>query len=494
MQLRDLLNSIGVTQTNIPDVRVGSLCCDTRQLDSHCLFFALPGTNVDGSEYIAEALKGGASAVVSEDNRLGDSDSKVFIVENARQALSRAATAFYGCPSSSFYLNGVTGTNGKTTLTYLLERIWGLEKSGVMGTVNVRYAGQILPATHTTPDPIQIQKIFSTMRDHVDKVSIEVSSHALDQERVGGCEFDSAVFTNLTQDHLDYHQSMEEYYLSKRKLFLSGLAQSSKKDKLAVINRDDDYGQRLIADLQNAPYQVQTFSSAGNEADISLLKAEYTIQGTKAWLKTSDGEIVFSTNLIGEHNLKNIMAAALVGQHSGLKMDQILKKLSQVSVPGRLDRVLSSNFFVDYAHTPDALENVLSAVKKIMNNDGNIGRLIAVFGCGGDRDRKKRPLMGGVAAKWADVSLVTSDNPRTEDPELIVKDILPGVEAVQSKFDGTLGYLVEVDRRQALKRAVELAGVNDVVVVAGKGHEDYQIIGTKKIHFDDREILTEFLG
>lgn len=474
---------------------VGAPCSDSRLIRRGDVFFAIDGTQLKGTDYMADAAKGGASAIVCAEDVELELSIPVIHVRQVRRALAHAAAEFYDHPSRSFYLNGVTGTNGKTTITYLLEKFWEKKTSGVIGTVNIRYAGKIQQASHTTPDPVGLQSIFADMKtSQVQKASVEVSSHALDQYRCDFCDFDSAIFTNLTQDHLDYHGTMENYFQAKSILFERILRDSAKKNTLAVINQDDDYGKKLLTTLRRDDLKAQGFSLKDTNADLHVLRSSVSMNGLEAELGGLLGNFILRSNLIGDHNLRNIMAALLVGAHSGESVHDMLEKLESITVPGRLDRVGKTRFFVDYAHTPDALLNVLTAVRNVMSADGHSGRLITVFGCGGDRDRTKRPLMGEVAAQLSDVVLVTSDNPRTENPEKIVADILPGVTKRQKPYDIGSGYIVEVDRREALRRAVELAGVDDVVVVAGKGHEDYQIIGKEKIHFDDKEILAGLLG
>lgn len=495
MYLKDVLKNLDlVTEGGIPSLEISGLCCDSRAVKPGNVFFALPGVKDDGVRYAAEAAKRGASVVICQ-SREEIFGVPVIVVKDAREALARAAVEFYGSPTQDFYLCGVTGTNGKTTLTYLLEKLWQPARVGVLGTVNFRYADQVLSATHTTPDSLVLQSMFSQMKkSNVSHVAMEVSSHALEQKRTLGCDFDSAVFTNLTQDHLDYHQDMESYYQSKKILFEQSLVQSGKKNKLAVINADDSYGQRLYQELTGCDFSLSRFSEKDPSAEMSVVRSEFGIRGSQCDLSFQGKTYSLSTNLIGAHNVRNIMAALLVGLHRETHLEVLLERCRDVCVPGRLERVLESGFFVDYAHTPDALENVIMALKTVMENEAHTGRLFVVFGCGGDRDKTKRPLMGQVAARLADVVIVTSDNPRTENPEHIVADILPGVKKVKDAFDGYRGYLVEIDRRFALEMVTKMAGADDVVLVAGKGHEDYQIIGTQKIHFDDREILAGYLA
>lgn len=487
MKLYDLLENI--VDEKVPDLEISHVSCDSRQVVSGTLFFAVPGTVTDGAQYIAEAIHKGASAIVYQVEGRAHGSVPHFKVDDVRQTMAKVAARFYHEPSLKFYLCGVTGTNGKTTTTYLLEKIWFEEVIGVIGTINARYKKTILPATHTTPDVFSTQKIFSDMvQEGITAAVMEVSSHALEQKRVLSCHFDSVIFTNLTQDHLDYHKNMEAYYQAKKLLF-SELLRSSKKDsKLAVVNLDDEYGVRLVKEVAGT-YEIKTFSVKNPKADIFVKTADYSIGGTRAEIILKGKSKKIETNLLGEHNLKNIMAAVLVALHRGAELDFVCDQVIDVRVPGRLERVLNSGFFVDYAHTPDALENVITALRKIMKR----GRLIVVFGCGGDRDKAKRPLMGKVCAELADVALVTSDNPRTENAMVIISDILPGMNGKIKSYDDKTGMMVEVDRKKALEMAVRIAEPDDVVLVAGKGHEDYQIIGTEKLHFDDREILTELI-
>lgn len=392
--------------------------------------------------------------------------------------------------SRSFFLAGITGTNGKTTLTYLLRHLWAPYKVGIIGTIQTLIGDTSMAATLTTPDAAALSVIFEKMKEaHVSHVALEVSSHALQQKRVHACDFDVAVFTNLTQDHLDYHRDMETYYQAKKKFFTEVLSTSTKTQKLAVINRDDPYGLRLLQEITDVP--VQSFSLKDTKAHAVLLRAEYGFSGTQMKIRLHDEVLDIHTNLIGQHNVQNILAALLVAATDTDVLKSLQSKLENVTVPGRLERVGESSFFVDYAHTPDALKNVLSAMRVLMTQEKSdkASRLIVVFGCGGDRDEAKRPLMGAVAAEFADVVIVTSDNPRTEDAQKILNDILAGVVPQKEIFQGVSGYLVEIDRERALAKAVDIATDHDVVVVAGKGHEDYQIIGTTKYPFDDRKIL-----
>jgi UDP-N-acetylmuramoyl-L-alanyl-D-glutamate--2,6-diaminopimelate ligase len=484
MQLEALLTNI-VEEASIPSIDITHLTSDSRQVVKGSLFFAVPGEKVDGHDFIEQAISQGAEAIIAQ--KMEEVSVPFFKVSDTRKTLAQVSACFHGYPAKDFYACGVTGTNGKTTITYLLELLFAQELTGVMGTVNIRYAGKVEEATHTTPDAVELEGSLARMRDAgVKMVAMEVSSHALEQSRAQGVDFDSAIFTNMTQDHLDYHGDMESYYQSKRKLFFEVLGASSKKNKLAVINLDDEYGQRLAEEVQPV-CAIKTFSLHDKTADLYLLEAEYGIQETRAKFGYGKSVYELETNLLGAYNLQNILAACLVAEHRGQDLATCFAKMKDVSVPGRLERVLGKNVFVDYAHTPDALKNVLMALKKVMQT----GKLFTVFGCGGDRDRGKRPLMAEAAATFADVVVITSDNPRMEDPAKIIEEAAVGIGQHKTMDQDCF---IEVDRKQAMALAISKMQADDVLLVAGKGHEDYQIIGNKKIHFDDREELTKLIG
>lgn len=498
MLLKELLHDIDFSSgRDLPHIAVNGLSCDSRTVKSGFVFFAVSGTRESGLKYAEEAQKNGAVAIVHDAESRLDLQIPCIRVKQVRPVMCRAAATFYGQPSRDFYLSGVTGTNGKTTFTYLMESFARPKKSGVIGTVKIRYADQVLDTSHTTPDAITLQELFARMKAAgVVTVAMEVSSHALDQCRAHASHFDSAVFTNLTQDHLDFHQNMENYFQAKLKLFTECLTQSEKTHKRAVINLDSPYGKRIIEILRGTKdknIEITTYSCHDKNATVALDSAQYSFEGTDMKLIVNGKSFSCHSNLIGNHNIQNIMAALLVGLHQKMDLDEMAARLAKVSVPGRLERVAGKNFFVDYAHSPDALENVIRALQNIRQQQQKPGRLIVLFGCGGDRDQGKRPQMGEIAAKMADVVLVTSDNPRTEDPLDIISDILDGVVEHQDKFDGERGYLTQVDRESALEEAVKLARPEDIVLIAGKGHEDYQIIGTEKRYFDDREVLASLL-
>lgn len=497
MHLGDLLQHIEPLRFNgDPGMEIQGLYYDSRQVQPGGLFFALRGVAADGHRFIGAALQAGAVGVVAEDASAVPPGTASIIVADARFAMSWAAAAFYANPTATVPLIGITGTNGKTTTTYLVETM--LESAGmpaaVLGTVNYRFRELFLPAPNTTPESVDLQRI---MRELVDagarSVVMEVSSHALEQKRVDGCLFDVGVFTNLTRDHLDYHGTMDAYLESKTRLFSLLLADdpAAKPSRRAVVNYDDPYG-KLIADAAACP--VLTYGLEKG-ADVTAADVTFSVNGISGLLATPTGRVSFHSAMLGRFNLYNILAAAAAGVALNMPLEAIRRGIEEHRrVPGRLERVDNDRgvtVLVDYAHTGDALENVLQTLREIAT-----GRIITVFGCGGDRDRGKRPIMGGIAAALSDLALVTSDNPRTEEPSAILAEILGGIEPLglreyrAEELAGGFpekGFATCPDRRKAILLAARAARRGDIVLLAGKGHEDYQIIGTVKHHFDDRE-------
>ncbi|MEG3850969.1 UDP-N-acetylmuramoyl-L-alanyl-D-glutamate--2,6-diaminopimelate ligase, partial [Microcoleus sp. herbarium13] len=393
------------------------------------------------------------------------------------QVCAQIATAFYGNPASKLKLVGVTGTNGKTTTTHLIEFLLNQMQlpTAIFGTLYTRWPGYEKTALYTTPFAVELQKELAEAVAAGCKYAVmEVSSHALAQQRVLGCGFEVAVFTNLTQDHLDFHADMEDYFKAKALLFSSDYLKSR-----AVVNIDDACGMRIVETLNSE--QVWSYSTTDKTADLYAFDLQYQPNGVKGMLHTPQGETAFDLPLVGQFNLSNMLAAVGAALELGLDLSAIADKLSQFSgVPGRMERVQISadqdiSVIVDYAHTPDSLENLLKASRPFIS-----GEMICVFGCGGDRDRTKRPIMGKIVAELADVAVVTSDNPRTEVPDRILEDILAGIPA-------EIKPIVLCDRAAAIRTAIMDAKPGDGVLIAGKGHEDYQILGTEKVHFDDRE-------
>lgn len=486
MKLAELIKTVEAKVKGSTSVDVVDICYDSTKVMAGACFVAIKGTNRDGHDFIDKAIKRGAKVIVSA--RPVNVDVTNVVVENTGAALAKISAAFFRHPTKKMRTFGVTGTNGKTTITYLMEAILkeAGRKPGVIGTVNFRYAGKEFPSVNTTPMAYDLQKIFADMLAHkITDVVMEVSSHALHQERVRAIEFDSAIFTNLTQDHLDYHKGFEDYYGAKESLFTDYLVASSKKSKFAIVNIDDNFGRRILEKLKGV--NVVTYGFAG-ESDVHVSKLECSTVGNKMIVSTPWGELDFTSHLKGKFNASNVMAVIAGLGANGVSPEIIQKGLEKFrNVPGRLEDVANSkgiSVFVDYAHTPDALKNVLETLRPITK-----GKLITVFGCGGDRDKTKRPIMGEVAAKLSDVVVVTSDNPRTEEPNAIINDILPGVKKINGKK-----CVVEVDRRTAIETALLEAKKNDVVLIAGKGHENYQIVGREVREFDDRKEVLRYLG
>ncbi|MDD2752417.1 MAG: UDP-N-acetylmuramoyl-L-alanyl-D-glutamate--2,6-diaminopimelate ligase [Candidatus Omnitrophica bacterium] len=484
MKIKSLIRALdGLADCPISeDFEITGISCNSQEIKPGNLFVAIKGIRQDGNKYIEEAVSKGARVVIIEGAKCQvPSNEKVnFIrVEDARKALAKLAAEFYGHPSEKIKIIGITGTNGKTTISYLIEAILQENHSlpGVIGTVNYRFKGQEIPAKNTTPGPLELQSLFFQMRQAgVDYAVMEVSSHALAQGRTEGINFQSAIFTNLTQDHLDYHRSMEEYFQAKSRLFQNALPAT-----LKIINNDDAFGRRLKSETTG---RVTTYGIENN--------ADYMAQDLK--LKVEDSEFLFvgpraktkfKIQLIGRHNVLNILAALSWADQEGIPPEIIQAAIEKFSaVPGRLERVNCAKGFavyVDYAHTDDALKNVILSLRQAC-----AGKLIVVFGCGGERDKTKRPKMGKVVTELADYAIITSDNPRSEDPNQIIKEIEQGI----SKDN----YSVVPERGQAINKSLHLAKAGDIVLIAGKGHEDYQILKDKTIHFDDREVAAQCLN
>lgn len=451
------------------------------------IFVAIKGTRSDGHDYIADAVAHGAAAVVAE-RPVDSAGVPLILVKDARRALARLAATFYGNPSESLTIIVVTGTNGKSTVSYFIESVLAAAgfSVGVIGTVNYRFAGRTEPSPMTTPDAADLQALLARMRDSgVTHVVMEVSSHALVQGRTLFCSIDVAVFTNLSQDHLDYHKDMEAYFSAKGILFTEYPFRNGDKTLVSVVNGDDPYGLRLCGAISTPLLRA----GLADGADIRGVRVMADESGIRGDIETPAGTVRVNSPLVGMHNFYNAMSATGVGAALGITPSAISRGIADLAiVPGRLERVendLGRHVFIDYAHTPDALEKVLTSLNGIKT-----GRIITVMGCGGDRDRAKRPLMGAVAALLSDLLVITSDNPRTEDPEAIMAQIIPGAALHKRELAGESlsgpGFLAEPDRSRAIDLAVRASRAGDTILVAGKGHEDYQIIGTRKRHFDDR--------
>ncbi len=485
MKLRELLATVE-SVVQLPshpalDAEVKGLTTNSHACQPGDLFIGMPGTRVDGGEFWESAIASGAVAALVSPQAArkragGEGDFCVIPVADMIQACAQVAAAFYGYPALHLKLIGVTGTNGKTTTTHLIEFLLTQAQlpTALMGTLYARWAGFEQTSAHTTPFAVELQHQLAAAHKAGCQMGVmEVSSHALAQGRVLGCPFEVAVFTNLTQDHLDFHRDMEDYFAAKALLFSSDYLKGR-----AVVNADDPYGQRLISQINSDKWR---YSVHDRTADLWTSHLHYEPDGVSGMLHTPRGEVAFRSPLVGEYNLANLLAAVGAVLHLGMDLELIAQVLPQFpGVPGRMERVQQGlaqdiSVIVDYAHTPDSLENLLRASRPFIP-----GKMICVFGCGGDRDRTKRPKMGQIAAQLADLVVVTSDNPRTEDAERILQDILAGIPT-------TVEYMVICDRATAIRTAILQAQPRDGVLIAGKGHEDYQILGTEKIHFDDRE-------
>ncbi len=491
MKLRELLAKVPsisvIGNHTVLDAEVTGLATNSHACQAGNLFLGMPGTRVDGGEFWESAIASGAIAALVSPKAAQKKPTEghcIIPTGDMNQACALLAAAFYDYPGQKMKMVGVTGTNGKTTTTHLIEFLLNNAQlpTALLGTLYARWPGFEETAAFTTPFAVDLQKkLAAAVAAGSEYAVMEVSSHALAQKRVLGCHFETAVFTNLTQDHLDYHKDMDDYFEAKALLFNPDYLKGR-----GIINADDAYGQKLIAAL--GPEKAWTYSVSNNTADFWTSDLEYEPNGVKGMLHTPQGETSFYLPLVGQYNLSNMLAAIGAGLHLGLDLTAMAQKLPAFpGVPGRMERVQISpeqdiSVIVDYAHTPDSLENLLKAARPFI-----AGKAICVFGCGGDRDRTKRPKMGKIAVELADITVITSDNPRTEEPDKILGDILAGVpEQVEP-------YVIS-DRSLAIHTAIVIAEPGDGVLIAGKGHEDYQILGTEKIHFDDREQAREALA
>ena len=467
------------------EVQIHQICYDSRKVVRGDLFVAIHGTQSDGHQYIDTAIQNGAKVVVL-DNETAHPDPYFMhlgvvkiVVPDSRMALAQMSANFFSNPSAGMTMIGVTGTNGKTTTSTLIKAV--LESSGrqagLIGTIEYLIGNERYPATHTTPESLELQELFSKMTEKkCDAAVMEVSSHALEQHRTDGIHFQAAVFTNLTQDHLDYHLTMDNYFAAKSILF-----KNLSPESWAIINIDDPYGVKL---LDQTPARVITYGTSG----IPNIKAEnisLSMKGITMEIVHGGERIPITTPLMGRFNVSNILAAFGVGIALGIDKKIIRQAFEQgTRVNGRFEPILTPDgrtVIIDYAHTPDALQKTLSSITDIFGKQSG-HNIITVFGCGGNRDKTKRPRMGKIVSELSDITIITSDNPRNEEPEQIIRDVIAGIVPERT-------VLIEPDREKAILMALEQSKPGDVVLVAGKGHEDYQIIGSKKIHFSDREII-----
>ena len=496
MTLRELLEKLPAAESHgDTDVSIDSLTCDSRTVVPGSLFFALRGVQTDGHRYITQAVKAGAAAIVLEDAAAALDGLPWVKVADGRAAMGRLSALFNGDPTATKPLIGITGTNGKTTTTYLIEAILAAagKPAAVLGTISYRFGTTTIQASHTTPESTELQQAFRQLSEAgAEAFVMEVSSHALEQKRVDGCHFDVGIFSNLTRDHLDYHGTMESYLEAKSRFFSELLQPTDEKPRRrAAINMDDPYGAEMV---RRSACPVVTFGIEGT-CDVRTVAVSSSVNGIHASLVTPVGTIDIASRLLGRFNLSNILAAVAAGVAFDLPLPAIKHGIeNHTTVPGRMERVENSRgvtCLVDYAHTGDALENVLATLQEL-----GAGRIITLFGCGGDRDNGKRPIMGRIATTMSDLAIVTSDNPRTENPLTILEQIKAGITPLGlheyrpeelTAASTEKGFTMLENRHEAIRLAVRLARPGDIVLLAGKGHEDYQIIGTTKHHFDDRE-------
>lgn len=477
MRLNELLAGLPVKVIHgRDDIEVHSMVHDSREVTPGALFVCLPGAHVDGHDYLATAFDKGAVAALVQETRGLEDRGTLIVVEDTDRSMRELAPTFFGFPSRKLRMIAVVGTNGKTTSTYMIKTI--LEnagrKTGLIGTIQNMIGDQAVPTANTTPNSLQLQKLLAKMVEAgVQDVVMEVSSHAIALDRIAGLTYEVGLFTNITQDHLDFHKTFEAYREVK-----AGFFHKLPSQAVAIINRDDPNAEYF---LRGTTARILTYGE-DSPADIHAEEVRFHLTGIDFQVNTPAGRESIRIQMAGEFNLMNAMGAIGVGIALGVELPVIARAMARVTVPGRFQIVPGSNDFgvvVDYAHTPDGLENILNATKTLKPV-----RLIVVFGCGGDRDRSKRPIMGEIASRYADYTIITSDNPRSEEPEIIIDQIEAGIH-------GGSRYERLVDRREAIRRAVELAASGDFVIIAGKGHENYQIFADRTVHFDDLEVAAE---
>ncbi len=477
MKLSNIMKNIkfNLIQGDI-DVEIEEIQYDSRKIKKGDAFFCIEGYNVDGHKYIQNAINNGAVAVICQKNIEADLSCTVIKTEDSRKSLAIAAANYYDNPSSSMKIIGITGTNGKTTSAFMIKSI--LEehgyKVGLIGTIANYIGNKKIHTERTTPESLELHELFKQMVDSgVNYCVMEVSSHSLSLDRVYGIEFCESIFTNLTQDHLDFHKTFENYFNAKLKLF--------KLSKNSVINTDDIYGEKAYSLIKHSKLSY----GLDPNADIGASDIKMHSRGSKFNLNYKDNSFEIQLKIPGKYNVYNALGCIAVCLHQGIEPEIIKLGLEQVQVPGRCELVpdthnLGFEIILDYAHSPDGLENILKTAREFTK-----GKLICVFGCGGDRDKAKRCIMGKIGSDLSDIALITSDNPRTEDPLDIINDIVKGIE--KHNFE-----IIE-NRRGAIERAIEVASPGDVIVIAGKGHEDYQVLKHKTIHFDEREVVSEII-
>ncbi|SKA83406.1 UDP-N-acetylmuramoylalanyl-D-glutamate--2,6-diaminopimelate ligase [Caloramator quimbayensis] len=478
MKISEIVKNIDYMSIIGEDREIESLSYNTSSVKPNSMFFCIEGVKTDGHIFAQKAIDSGASAIVVSKDIDINGNASIIKVKDTREAMALMSSNFYGKPSQDINIIGITGTNGKTTSTFMIKSILDAynKKTALLGTIYNIIGDKKEEAKRTTPESMDLQKMFFDMKkEGIEYCIMEVSSHSLELKRVFDVKFKAGIFTNLTQDHLDFHGTMENYFNAKMKLF--------ECCDIPVINVDDKYGKRAVDKLNR---KIITFGIE-NDADVKGQDVIISEKGTNFKLKYKDESVSIGLHLPGKFNVYNALGAAAACLEMGIPLSAVKKGLENLeSVPGRSEKIISKRGFtvvIDYAHTPDGIENILKTAREYTK-----GRLTTLFGCGGDRDKTKRPLMGKAAGELSDFCIVTSDNPRTEDPKSIIEDILPGIDKTGC------AYVIIEDRKEAIKYALDNAKAGDVIVIAGKGHESYQILKEKTIHFDEREIVNELLN
>lgn len=483
MKVKELIEELEI-EYSVGDLEVDieEISYDSRRVSDGALFVAIEGFKTDGHKYINDAINRGAKALIVEKDISASKNVTMIKVNNSRRALAKVSSVFYGNPSSKLNVIGVTGTNGKTSVTYLIKAIFDAvrEKTGIIGTIGSVIEEKVTSTNNTTPESLDLQRILKDMVNYdIKNCIMEVSSHSLELDRVAFCEFNIGIFTNLSVDHLDFHKNIDNYLKAKTKLFY-------KTKNFNIINIDDEYGKKIANEIKGLNIPLLTYG-IDKKADIRANNIKYAASGVSFDLITPKGKTHIKMSIPGLFSVYNGLAAAACGYAYNIELAKIKEGLESVKgVKGRFEVVPTNKNFtviIDYAHTPDGLEKVMETISQFAK-----GRKIVVFGAGGDRPKSRRPLMGEVAARYSDLCIVTSDNPRTENPEEIVKDIVEGIEKEKGN------YVVIVDRREAIEYAIKNSQPDDVILLAGKGHETYQIIGDKKIPFDERKIVLDTIN
>ncbi|MDO9464470.1 MAG: UDP-N-acetylmuramoyl-L-alanyl-D-glutamate--2,6-diaminopimelate ligase [bacterium] len=488
MKLQKLISDLGsFTTSGKKDIEINGIASDSNNVKSGFIFISIKGLKADGHNFINDAISRGAAALIVEKDVEVLEDITIMRVPDTKKILPVIADTFYNYPSNRMSIIGVTGTNGKTTTTYFIDQIFRKagHKTGIIGTINYQIGDRIIPAVNTTPDPIQLRALLNQMLEVNTEIAVmEVSSHAIAQRRIAGIEFDTCIFTNLTPEHLDYHETFGKYQDTKLQLF-EQMGKSSKKNtaKKAIINIDDPVSRRFFDVCQ---VDIITYGLNTN-ASVYATDIRSTLNGSCFKLRIGSESIEVKINLTGKYNIYNALAATSAALAFGLSLDEIKSGLESLkSVPGRFEKITTDAGFciiVDYAHTPDGMKQVLSTARDLTPN-----RIITVFGCGGDRDRLKRPQMGRISSELSDYTIITSDNPRTEDPMKIIEEIIQGIKDTSSS-----ALEIIPDRKSAIRRAIELAKENDLVMILGKGHETYQVLKDTVVPFDDRQVAKKYL-